>query len=244
MLISKFKKYVDFKVIGIIILIFATFMSYFKLQKIKANFQFLTNVKNYPLDDSIIVFVGGYSTNGLNLMKNILNDNQLIYCSEENRIINGILLFTKQHYKQINEMQRLLDAGIGKDIIEAATGAFIRELLVSLGRNTPNICHIDSNSLLYHDLISTFMPNTKYILMMDKKILDNFKKETDIENLDPFQSSYFKCLKIGQINCMIVFYDILLTDPKSEINKVFSFLNIPWNGDILTLVKEQLLEEQ
>jgi hypothetical protein len=243
MLVSKFEKYVDLKVIAIIILIFATFMSYFKLQKIKANFQFLTKVKNYPFEDSITVFVGGYSTNGLNLMKNILNDNQLIYCSEENRIINGILLFTKQHYKQIREMQRLLDAGIGKDIVEAATGAFIRELLVSLGRNTPNICHIDSNSLLYNDLISKFMPNTKYILMTDKKIVDNFKKEADIEDLDPFQRSYYKCLKIGQMNCVIVFHDILLTDPKGEIDKVFSFLNIPWSGDILTLVKEQLLEE-
>jgi hypothetical protein len=45
------------------------------------------------------------------------------------------------------------------------------------------------------------------------------------------------------MNCVIVFHDILLTDPKGEIDKVFSFLNIPWSGDILTLVKEQLLEE-
>ena len=137
-------------------------------------------------------------------------------------------------------MNRLLDAGIGKDTIEAATGAFLRELLISLGENKPNICHVGIYSLLDSDLLSAFIPNTKYILMVDgTKIIDNSNKEIRTENVDLFQNSYFKCLKIGQKNCIIVFYDILLLDPKGETQKLFRFLNIPWSEDILTIVKDR-----
>ena len=94
MLLSKIKKYVDFKIIAILVLIYACFMSYFELQKIKEKYQFLSKIKSYSAKNSTsVVFVGSYSSKGLALMKNILNGNQLIHCSEENHIINSILFF-------------------------------------------------------------------------------------------------------------------------------------------------------
>ena len=225
----------EIKNLLLLISIFVCFNSIYKLEKLKEDNEHLNKKLSIDLNEnSNIVFVGGIKKSGLTKMKDLLNIHPLISCNEEVYILHKILEFTIKHYNSTAEMGRLLDAGIDKDTIEAATGAFLLELVKSHKKNAKILCNLYPNSLLNSDLLSKFIPNTKFILILDEK--ESIKKlEYDQYSISQgsIQRSHFNCLKLGPKYCITIFYDMLRLDPEGETKKLFSFLNIPWIKDIL-----------
>ena len=44
---------------------------------------------------------------------------------------------------------------------------------------------------------------------------------------------YEQCKEIGEERCLIVKYEHLVLQPKSSMEKILQFLNIPWNDNVL-----------
>jgi hypothetical protein len=246
MLLSKIRRYFDLRNLAIIISIYVCFNSFNELKKLKEDTDYLNSElssKTSANQSTDIVFFGGFMKNGLSMMKNILDMHPLISCNQETNILQHILLFTIKHYNSTGEMARLKDAGIGKNMIQAATGAFLLELFKVHKKSAQTICTLLSFSLLESDLLTSFIPNSKYVLLLeDKTIYDQFKNSENSMIRAPVKKSYLKCLKLGRMNCFIVYYDMLILEPEAETKKLFNFLNVPWIEDFLKIIESFIIE--
>lgn len=236
---NKTVKFNNYKNFAILLSLIACLMTYFEFEQLKEDHQYLSNISNQLKKNGTIVFISGYSKSGLELLRKILDSSPLIHCNAEEDILDRIITFTRQHYKQAAEMNRLLDAGIDKETIDAASGAFMTELLKSQKKNSPNICNQYSSALLNEDILSSFIPNLKYIFMMvDKKNKRKNKKFIDSDDGDAMEQSYFRCIKMSSEYCQIFYEDMILLEPEDETKKIFNFLNIPWSKHVLKIAKK------
>ena len=235
-------KKIDFKSLSIIVSILSCIFINYKFENIKLKHKLLKE-DVIPINiNSTVVYISGYYETGIKTMRSIFDGHPLLSCNNDIEILPRIVSFTKQHLKHTSELKRLNEAGITKEIINAAAGAFMVQIIKSHDHYTPYLCNEDSNSLFYAEHIVELFPNLKFILMVrnspdsipvEKSILEKEKNK-----FEPINHLISICNKLGPDYCLQVYYDRLITETEIETKKVFKYLNIPWHEAVLNRIEK------
>jgi protein-tyrosine sulfotransferase len=187
----------------------------------------------------------------------MLNAHPMINCDEESIHLSKIANVAPQWYDKDKEPMRLLNAGISRDIVENALGAYILEI-IGYNKQKPNLCITGHTSVFKTPgFFSRVLPNTKFILMirdprasLKKRILSTNAKHDDVKFAWQIPSEFqvwnsnveimFKeCLKLGSKQCVHVFYEELVLNSLREIKKILKFLDVRWDEAILNVLKDK-----
>ena len=242
----KITRYFDVKCILIIILGSALLFNYsnFKNQC----FSFFENNKNR---NEPIIFIGGFPRSGTTLMRVMLDAHHDIRCGEETRILPNILETSKTEWTFNGEISdRLLSAGITKDILDYAVSAFIYEIISRHGKPAKHLCNKDPFVLKNTIYLSKLFPKSKFILMirdargtinsiLKRNIrITNFKNDNLFSSFiqwnDAVSNMHYECLSVGIKRCLPVYYEKLVLKPGDEMKKILKFLDIPWDPAVLS----------
>ncbi|CAF0817663.1 unnamed protein product [Didymodactylos carnosus] len=197
-----------------------------------------------------IIFIGGMPRSGTTLMRAILDSHPLVRCGEETRVVPRILSMRSAWKKQTVEWNRLIAGGISENILDSAVRAFVYEILVRHGGPDADIlCDKDPFVLKHAVYVTTIFPNSKFLLLirdgravihsvMTRKVTITGFSLTDYkQNLKSWNQGIDvmvkECTKIGDSNCLFVYYEQLVLHPRVTIEKILKFLNIPWVDSVL-----------
>ena len=246
---SIFKRF-DIKIFGIIFVIGAIILNYFKLEHyclIFFNNRKLPILSRNLTRDSSVLIIGGVPRSGATLLGNILNVLPVMSCKKLKFIGPTMSTIVSWHNNTVERM-RLYNAGIGSDIIELATTSFLLEILTNNDANSN--CVFDNYALRHTKYISSLLPNSKFILMIRdaRSTIHSISLSEDkipgfVENkniIKAFQvwntlteNMYKDCLSVGNSRCLPVFYEKLILNPEENLKRIFKFLNIKWNDIVL-----------
>ena len=196
-----------------------------------------------------IMFVGGVPRSGTTLMRAMLDAHPAIRCGEETRIVPRIITMRQQWKMSKKENERLKNAGITDEIIDAAIGSFILEVIVRHGKPAAHLCNKDPLVLRHASYMKDVFPNGKFILMIRDgraTVHSIISRKVTITgfNLDSYEDClirwnsliehmYAQCIELGEDSCMPVHYEQLVLHPETQMRAILKFLNIPWDKSVL-----------
>lgn len=94
-----------------------------------------------------VVFVGGFPRSGTTLMRAMLDAHPDIRCGEETRVIPRMLALRQTWARHSIEGHALEDEGISQETLDAATTAFILQIIARHGEPAPLLCNKDPFTL-------------------------------------------------------------------------------------------------
>ena len=248
-------KLFDLKLITVLSVIMAIIINNFRF-----NEKCLENIMNkIPISivskthnrNEEIVFIGGTGYSGEMLIKEILNYHTKIYCQIQSNGISRILMNSLTWQKD-KEVMRLREAGISKKIIDYSISSFILEILSGTSKIGKTLCTKDLSIFNYINETVELFPNSKHILMIRdprSSIYEQVKRENISESSRfyvkfqswvPLMKSYYNdCVRLGEKNCIAVFYEKLVTNEREEeLKRLFKFLKLPWTANLLNFEKQ------
>ena len=113
-----------------------------------------------------LVWIGGVPRSGTTLMRVMLDSHPDIRCGTETRILPRIFQMLEKTYRAEVERKRLEEAGVTRDIVEGAAGAFVMEILTKVGEGAKLLCCKDPFMLSYTKWVLTIFPQSRFILML------------------------------------------------------------------------------
>ena len=138
---------------------------------------------------------------------------------------------------------------MNETILDAAVGSFIYQILLRHGENIDVFCDKDPFVLKYAAYVSSIFPNSKFLLMirdgravihsvMTRKVtITGFSMTDHRQNLKLWnkgiETMVNQCNELGKNLCFMVFYEKLVLQPKSVIEEILKFLNLPWVDAVL-----------
>ena len=144
---------------------------------------------------------------------------------------------------------RLLAGGMSEDILDSAVRAFIYEILVHHSQSADILCDKDPFVLKYAAYTSSIFPRSKFLLLirdaravihsvMTRKVtITGFSLTDHRQNFrlwnKGMETMYDQCQQVGPKQCLIVYYEKLVLQPKKIIEDILLFLDIPWNDNVL-----------
>jgi protein-tyrosine sulfotransferase len=208
-------------------------------------------IKNNKI--SPIIFIGGSPRSGTTLMRSILDAHPKVSCGEETRIIPKFIDFSKNNFKNDPEQKRMEEAGITSEIVDAASSAYIYEIIKRHSFNSPVLCTKDPTDLMHTEYLSRLFPEAKFILMVrdaratvfsvgsrainsagySKKSVRDYRGNLENWN-NLYKNMYNQCLNVGPDRCLLVHYEQLVLKPEKEIRNIMNFLKIEWNDAVLS----------
>lgn len=91
------------------------------------------NNRAYPYyQDMPLIFVGGMPRSGTTLMRVMLDAHPEVRCGEETRVIPRLLGLKRQWQHSEKESKRLVEAGLGDEVLSSAIAAFILEVALCI----------------------------------------------------------------------------------------------------------------
>ncbi|CAG2176756.1 unnamed protein product, partial [Oppiella nova] len=183
-----------------------------------------------------LIFIGGMPRSGTTLLRVLLDAHPDIRCGEETRVIPRLLDFGKSWFKAPLEARRQSEGGITAELLDQAVGAFILEIIVKHGTPAPRLCNKDPFTLrsavylrdgraVVHSIISRKITIPGYDFNDFRKC---FKKWNAA-----ISAMHYQCQQLGTGVCLPVHYEQLVLQPKVWLEKILSFLSVPWNESVL-----------
>lgn len=87
----------------------------------------------YPYyQDMPLIFIGGMPRSGTTLMRVMLDAHPEVRCGEETRVIPRLLGLKHQWQHSEKESKRLVEAGLGDEVLSSAVAAFILEVALCI----------------------------------------------------------------------------------------------------------------
>uniref|UniRef100_A0A0N5BML8 Protein-tyrosine sulfotransferase n=1 Tax=Strongyloides papillosus TaxID=174720 RepID=A0A0N5BML8_STREA len=200
-------------------------------------------------NNSPFIFIGGMPRSGTTLMRSMMDAHPMVRCGEETRVIPRILSLRNQWKKSEKEWRRLQEAGVTEDLLDAAITSFVNHIIVGHGTLAERLCNKDPFTLKSTLYLSRVYPNAKFLLMIrdgratihsviTRKVtitgfdLTNYKQCLQRWNAG-IELMYKQCMEVGPLRCMPVHYEQLVLHPRSMMEKILKFLDIPWNETVL-----------
>uniref|UniRef100_A0AC35TIY7 Protein-tyrosine sulfotransferase n=1 Tax=Rhabditophanes sp. KR3021 TaxID=114890 RepID=A0AC35TIY7_9BILA len=203
---------------------------------------------NHGLWNEKVIFVGGCPRSGTTLMRALLDAHDDVRCHGETRVIPYLLsILTFWERKDHKEM--LDDAGVTRDVLNKAVRSFISEIIVNHGDKAPIYCNKDPLNLSHANRLHEMFPKSKFILMirdgratvhsiMSREVpVSGFSFTNQTKSLMAWNllidNMVLECKSIGAENCLMVHYEKLVTHPQEELERIVSFLQIPFQNQLL-----------
>lgn len=220
------------------------------LELTAAESEALGGIKEYRYSrDMPVVFVGGMPRSGTTLMRVMLDSHPDIRCGGETRVIPRILNLRTSWVKSPLEASRLLEAGITTDVLDAAIGEFMLEIIARHGKPAKRLCNKDPFTLKSAVYINSLFPNAQFIFMIrdgravahsivSRKVTISGFDLTDYRQCiskwnSALSSMYEQCKSLGPKICHPVYYEQLVLHPEQTLRGILNFLQLPWNGTVL-----------
>lgn len=170
-------------------------------------------------------------------------------CGQETRVIPRLLQLRYHWLKSEKESLRLEQAGITKPVLDSAIAAFTLEIIAKHGEPAPRLCNKDPLTIKMGTYVVELFPNAKFVFMVRDgraTVHSIISRKVTITGFD--LTSYRQCLKkwntaveamnnqckeLGPDRCLRVPYEQLVLHPRSWMEKVLKFLDLPWNETVL-----------
>ncbi|RWS08996.1 protein-tyrosine sulfotransferase 2-like protein [Dinothrombium tinctorium] len=176
------------------------------------------------------IFIGGMPRSGTTLLRVMLDAHPEIRCGEETRVIPRILGMRQQWMRSPFESNRLKEAGITSNVLDSAIAAFIMEIIVKHGFPSPRLCNKDPFTLRSAVYLKQLFPNSKFVFMIrdGRAVVHSIiTRKVTITGFD------LKDPQLGPSVCLPLHYEKLVLNPKFWLQKLLSFLDVPWNDSVL-----------
>ena len=139
--------------------------------------------------------------------------------------------------------------GISESMLDSAVRAFVYEILIQHSQSADILCDKDPFVLKYATYTSTIFPGSKFILLirdaravvhsvMTRKVtITGFSPTDHRQNFKLWnkgiETMYDQCQQVGPKQCLLIYYEQLVLQPKKTIETILEFLNIPWDDNVL-----------
>lgn len=198
--------------------------------------------------DMPLIFIGGVPRSGTTLMRAMLDAHPEVRCGQETRVIPRMLQLRQHWVKAKKESVRLEEAGVSKEVLDAAVAAFCLEVIARHGDPSPRLCNKDPLTLKSATYLAEIFPNSKFIFMVRDgraTVHSIISRKVTITGFDltsyrqcmekwnsAIQTMYAQCQAVSP-RCLMVPYEQLVLKPKPWMEKILQFLDIPWNASVL-----------
>ncbi|XP_077976174.1 protein-tyrosine sulfotransferase A-like [Styela clava] len=188
--------------------------------------------------DIDLVFIGGSTHSGTSLIRAMLDSHQEIYCGYGTWLMRNILGGLK-NWRKFNRKQFLVNAGVYPEALDDAIAQFMLEVILGHCPTSKLCCYKDK-------YIHKLFKNAKFIHMVrdPRAVVYSSLSQNDSNNAASYWMNFRKwdedniiilnkCEELGKKYCLLVKYEQLILKPVTQTKRIFKFLGIPWNDEVL-----------
>merc|ERR1719228_81158 len=198
---------------------------------------------------SPLIFIGGVPRSGTTLMRAMLDAHHDVRCGEETRVVPRLLQMRSHWMKSQKESLRLEEAGLTGEVLDSAISSFILEVVARHAEPAPRLCNKDPFTLKSGTYLRRLFPKGKFLFMVRDgraTVHSIITRKVTITGFD--LKSYRQCLtkwnaaitamndqcdQLGSTHCLQVPYEQLVLHPRRWMEKILSFLDLPWTEAVM-----------
>ena len=196
------------------------------------------------------LFIGGFPCSGTDLPRDMLATHPDLHCGDESDMIVSSVLQERHSMGSRGAKMRLNEASITSDLLDKAMASFVSEMLG--GHRTQFLCYEDRTLYGHMGEVDQLFPNAKFVIVIRdgravaySMVRNNVTLQGErgrnftsyLQAADLWNKHMFKmivdCTDLGDDRCLLVYYEHLVTDPKTWMEKILAFGGIPWHENVL-----------